>query len=103
MSLILSQPQLKWTMDDGMIGLAATWQAFDVYLGLQGSNLYNCYITTSTIIWPSWSKAPVSGTGPKGLGFESQCGHQGGASSTTFYFLSSIFCLLTFDRPEITV
>jgi len=21
--------------------------------------------------WPSWSKAPVSGTGPKGHGFES--------------------------------
>jgi len=24
-------------------------------------------------IWPSWSKAPVSGTGPKGRGFESHC------------------------------
>jgi hypothetical protein len=26
-------------------------------------------------IWPSWSKAPVSGTGPKGRGFESHCWH----------------------------
>ena len=30
---------------------------------------------TQTSRWPSWSKAPVSGTGPKGHGFESHSWH----------------------------
>ena len=35
--------------------------------------IYKSIIELETIMsrWPSWSKAPVSGTGPKGHGFES--------------------------------
>ncbi len=44
-----------------------------VILPLQELNI-RCKIQLLCVsIWPSWSKAPVSGTGPKGRGFESHC------------------------------
>ncbi len=44
-----------------------------VILPLEGVNITCKTRSTCVSIWPSWSKAPVSGTGPKGRGFESHC------------------------------